>query len=457
MQPKPLSLFELNNQIKGILKTNCEKSYWVTGEISEIKVNHSGHCYLELIQKDPASDQIIARSRATIWATGYRMIKPYFETTTKQPLTTGLDIMIKVCVEFHEVYGLSLNITDIEPVYTIGELALRKQNVIQRLNEEGVLEMNKELEFPYLCHKIAVISSVTAAGYEDFMDQLLSNSSGYKFYVKLFPATMQGKEAEKSIISSLDKIYQYESVFDAVVIIRGGGSKADLSCFDSYWLAYHITQFPLPVLTGIGHEQDDSVVDLVAYNRFKTPTAVASFLIDTITEHDVNLHQVEEQIIHCVGELIIDTQEIFVSVVANMTQKIKDLVLRKNIILQDFNFSLTTLAKKVVYHKKIVLNKRETRLTISSKNFWNNRQQDLQTFIKILMKHLNFVFEKNKNRLERFDDRIVYLNPRQIMKRGYSITRKNGKVIKDSHSLEKGDDLETILYKGKIVSVLKKK
>ncbi len=457
MQSTPLSLLELNTRIKEVVSTSLEQSYWITGELSEMKTNPSGHCYLELIQKDKNSDQIVARSRAMIWANTFRMIKPYFETTTNQVLSIGLGLMVKVSVEFHEVYGLSLNITDIEPAYTVGELALRKQKVIQKLDEEGVLKMNKELNLPFLCQKIAVISSSTAAGYEDFCDQLLNNPYHYTFYLKLFPAIMQGEDAEKSIISALDKIYNFESLFDVVVIIRGGGSKADLSCFDTYWLAYNITQFPLPVFTGIGHEQDDSVADLVAHSRFKTPTAVASFLIDSLTEHDSELCQLEEQIIAKSKELIRSSKEILRSNITSITIKTKALVLRKNSILQSFNYVFVSSVKQLTHHKEILLKKREISLNISSKRYRDGKHHTLNNVVEILKKHLNFTFVQKLNQLERMDDKIVYLNPRQILKRGYSISIKSGKVLKDSNSIKVGDQLETILYKGKIISVLKKK
>jgi exodeoxyribonuclease VII large subunit len=299
MNSEPITLLELNQRIKKTIKENID-SCWILGEISEIKVNFSGHCYLELIQKDESGDQIVARSKATIWAAKYRMIKPYFETTTGQSLNVGFKILVKVSVDYHEIYGLSLNINDIEPTYTVGELAIRKQRIIERLQNEGVFDMNKEMEFPFLCQKIAVISSETAAGYEDFVHQMKNNPSGYKFTIKLFSAVMQGEEAERSIIHAMEQIYKYESFFDVVVIIRGGGSQADLNCFNNYSIAYHITQFPLPVLTGIGHEQDDSIADMVAHTRLKTPTAVASYILDSVAFIDEKLQEVRDQILQII-------------------------------------------------------------------------------------------------------------------------------------------------------------
>ena len=272
---EPISLYELNRQIKSVIKNATEPAYWVFAEISELKINVSGHCYIELVEKDEKTENLKARSRATIWSSTFRMVSSYFESSAGINLSPGIKIMVRVTVDFHELYGLSLNIIDIEPSYTVGELARKKQEIINRLIQEGVFDMNRELEFPRLPKRIAVISSETAAGYGDFTDQLLNNEYDFQFHLKLFPAYMQGEDAENSIIHALEDIHRYENFFDVVVIIRGGGSQADLSCFNNYRLALHVVQFPLPILTGIGHEQDETIVDLVAHSQLKTPTAVA--------------------------------------------------------------------------------------------------------------------------------------------------------------------------------------
>ncbi|NOQ28419.1 MAG: exodeoxyribonuclease VII large subunit, partial [Bacteroidales bacterium] len=261
------TLLELNKDIQEKIKLNYSNAVWVIAEISELNVNRNGHCYLELIEKDIITDNIISKSRATIWAFTYRMLNPYFENATGHKLSSGIKILVQANVEFHELYGLSLNITDIDPNYTLGDLAQKKAEILKKLEEEGVLHMNKEISLSSIPQKIAIISSDTAAGYQDFINQLTNNSFKYKFYTKLFPAVMQGLQAENSIINSLEKIYEYEDFFDAVVIIRGGGSQSDLSCFNNYLLSANIAQFPLPVLTGIGHDKDESIVDLVAHKK----------------------------------------------------------------------------------------------------------------------------------------------------------------------------------------------
>ncbi|MBN2636426.1 MAG: exodeoxyribonuclease VII large subunit, partial [Prolixibacteraceae bacterium] len=302
-----LTLSELNGQIKDAITGAFPSTVWVVAEISEIKENRSGHCYLELIEKE--GNDIIARARAMIWSYTYRMIKPYFETTTGQFFTQGIKIMVQVLVEFHPSFGLSLNIKDIDPVYTVGDMALQRKEIISRLQNEGVFNMNRELQLPLVPQKIAVISSATAAGYQDFMNQLETNEFGFRFYVKLFQAVMQGVEAVPSIIRALEKIYNYDDFFDAVVIIRGGGATADLSSFDNYDLAFHITQFPLPVITGIGHEKDDTIIDLVAHTRMKTPTAVAEFLINGVERFYEKLLQLESEVVSLAREQIESKQD----------------------------------------------------------------------------------------------------------------------------------------------------
>lgn len=254
-----ISLYELNNRIKQTLKASFADSVWITAEITEVQLNRSGHCYLQLADKREQEDSIVATARGTIWAFTFRTLRPYFETTTGRQLEKGMKVLLNVEVVFHELYGYSLNIRDIDPTYTIGDLERKKREILAQLEADGVIDMNRELEFPVLPKTIAVISSPTAAGLGDFMNQLQTNPYGYRFQVKLFPAIMQGDKTTDSVIAALERIYEYESVFDVVVIIRGGGSQTDLGCFDSYEMAANIAQFPLPVIAGIGHERDETI------------------------------------------------------------------------------------------------------------------------------------------------------------------------------------------------------
>ena len=456
MQVDRISLLELNQHIKKLVKDNKQK-YWIVAEISELKVNYSGHCYLELIQKDEKDDQIIARSRATIWSSTYRMVKAYFETTTNQPLTEGLSVMIKVTIDFHEVYGLSLNVLDIEPSFTVGELAVRKQKIIRQLTEEGVIEMNRELLLPAPCQRIAVISSKTAAGFEDFTDQLLQNSYGYRFYMKLFPAVMQGAEAEKSIIGALERIYRYADHFDAVVIIRGGGSQADLSCFNNYWLAYHITQFPLPVLTGIGHEQDDSVTDLVAHTRLKTPTAAAAFLIDRMAELDSELQYVQQQIAEIASETLRKYLEELSENAADLQNAVIEHVRYRSNQLTGFQHKLNLSVKRELFREHINLNRLSNTMDTSGKAMLRQNKQELEHAAYLLKSSSRHFISDNARRLEFAGERTTYLDPKQVLKRGYSITLKDNKAMKNADTLRDDDVIETILFRGKVKSIVKNK
>ena len=283
MQPIPndaITLHTLSTLIRQTVEQGLPYAYIVIAEIQSLSVNRSGHAYLDLVEKSENGDQIIAQARATIWAGQFRMIKAYFESTTGRPLQSGIRIMVKAKVTFHEIYGLSLNITDILPEYTAGEIAMQRQRTINQLKSDGIYDMNKELRLPMLVQRIAVISSATAAGYGDFCKQLRENPYNYKFHTTLYEASVQGDGAAASIINALDQIAENRDEFDCVAIIRGGGSKTDLACFDQLSICQHICQFPLPIITGIGHDRDESIADLVSNTPLKTPTAVAQFLID---------------------------------------------------------------------------------------------------------------------------------------------------------------------------------
>ena len=289
--PKPLSLSTLQAKIKEVLEQALPESCWVMAEINELKYHQAGHCYLELIEKEEASNVIRAKASATIWSYSLRMLKPYFETSTGRALSSGIQVLIKANVQYHPIFGLSLNITDIDPAYTVGEMVLQRQKTVTQLKAEGVFNMNKELDIPILPQRIAVISSEQAAGYRDFMNHLHHNECGYAFHTELFPALMQGASASQSIMDALELVNGHIEAFDILAIIRGGGAVTDLACFDDYSLASHVAQFPLPVLTGIGHDKDESITDMVANTALKTPTAVADFLVNCLDEQQAMLNE----------------------------------------------------------------------------------------------------------------------------------------------------------------------
>ena len=300
----PISLYELNNKIRSVLKTGLSVGIWIHAEISSISVQRVGHCYIELIEKDENSGSIIAKSRANIWSHTYKLISSYFLEQTGKTLSVGMKVAFCVDVTFHEVYGISLNVSDIDPAYTLGESARRKAQVIKKLEEDGIIDMNKLLSIKPLVKNIAVISAEGAAGYGDFVHQLTNNKYGYHYNITLFNSLMQGEKAEESILMSLDKVLERLSEFDVLVVIRGGGATSDLDCFDGYNISASIAQFPLPVLTGIGHTRDVSVVDMVAKEPLKTPTAVAEFIIGHTRSLEEKIDSYIEQLSRSVTMLL---------------------------------------------------------------------------------------------------------------------------------------------------------
>lgn len=402
------SLYELNTLIKAALGQSFPDVFWVTAEIADSKRNQKGHCYLELVEKD--DDRTIAQMKATIWSYEYRKLSLKFENVTNESLKMGMKVLLLVSVTFHEVYGLSLTVKDLDPSYTLGEMARRKKEVIDRLRKEGIIDMNKRLPLPAVPQRIAVISSPTAAGYGDFFNQLDKNPYGYTFIHILFPAVMQGHEAETSIISSLNEIKMKRHHFDVVVIIRGGGSTIDLNCFDGYPLASHVAGFPLPVLTGIGHERDDTVADIVAHTKMKTPTAVAEFLIS-------GMKSFEETIIDAGKKVLASTER----------------------LLKDENFRLHTVSRRMALIPLRLASSHSRRVLIL--------HRDLENRIRQLM-------GKEDSRFTIMEQAIKHLDPANILRRGYSITRHRGNVIKDASSLKKWAVIETMLHKGNVTSIV---
>lgn len=302
----PLSLSRLNSMVRAAIEEQLPLKYWVTGELSEVRATSVGHCYIELVERDEATGEISAKARGTIWSRVYSLLRPYFLEQTGREFSVGLKVLLQVSVNFHELYGFSLDVCDIEPAYTIGDMARQRMLIVQRLTDEGVINLNKELPFPLLPKRVAVISSASAAGYGDFCDQLNGNLYGFNFRVQLFPAPMQGSKVEEGIISALNAIARDIDSWDVVVIIRGGGATSDLSCFDTYDLANNCAQFPLPIVTGIGHQRDDTLLDIVAHTRVKTPTAAAELLIHTMLVQAEKIENLRRTIPDTVARRIAD-------------------------------------------------------------------------------------------------------------------------------------------------------
>jgi len=472
-----LKLSELNGLVKKAVSEAFTAPIWVIGEISELKTNRSGHCYLNLIEKEENGDAIVAQARATIWSYTFRMLRPFFESMTGQQLTEGLKVLVSVSVEFHELYGYSLNIRDIDPTYTLGDMARRRREIISRLQSEGVAEMNKELDLPLVPQKIAIISSSTAAGYQDFIDQLTNNPAGYHFDLKLFPAIMQGNQAESSIIGALEQIYLYENFFDVVVIIRGGGSQADLSCFDNYNLAYFITQFPLPVITGIGHEKDDSIVDMVAHTRLKTPTAVAEFLISGVAQFDIHLDELKNNFVGIITDIIAESKNDIEQITRMMAPLTREKISKANNRLNQTIWKLDNAVKVFIQSRNYQLVRKEETVRHEFKYFAQLQLRTLERTTRTLSGTLRQIAIANQGQLTRKMQRSEALfkgaisdnrhflelslqmakltDPNKILARGYSITTYKGRAIKDVDIVDNFELIETRLFNGQIISEVK--
>ena len=394
MIPEHFSLRQLNLMVRDAIEMQLPDEYWVEAELSECR-ERGGHCYMELIEKDEQTNTPIARASAKCWRQTWQMVQPHFEHVTGQPLHAGLKVLLRVYAQFHETFGFSWIVTDIDPTYTIGDMARRRQEIIRQLKEEGVFDLQRELHIPMFAQHIAVISAAGAAGYGDFVHQLEDNDYGFKFDVQLFPAIMQGEQVEQSIIAALNKIYEANALvdsptdrFDCVVIIRGGGATADLSGFDTLALAENVAQFPLPIITGIGHDRDESILDMVANTRVKTPTAAAALLID-------NLRQVLERI-----------------------------------------------------------NEAQQRITMAiSQRFSTQkaRLDSLQTLIPVLAQR---TLTNARHQIELIELKLQSHDPQLQLQRGFSITLHNGRAVRDPKQLKAGDEIETRVEKGIIKSTV---
>lgn len=406
-----ISLSELATKIGQGIKRALPQDYWIVAEISEVQVNRTGHCYLNLIEKPDEESNPVAEMRAIIWANKYRLISSYFEDETGCQLSVGMKIMVLVTVEFHAVFGISLCITDINPVYTIGEEEQRRLKIIRQLEEDGVMDMNKSIELPSVIQRIAVISSETAAGYQDFMNQLAGNQYHIQFKTELFPAFMQGEQTETSIVSQLDSIAQRENDFDVVVIIRGGGSRTDLRWFDNYTIANNIAQFPLPVITGIGHDKDLSIADMVAHTSVKTPTAVAEFIIDICGNFVALIDEQQEHLEELVASILEEERE----------------------IISDFSNSLMQILKISL---------------LKASNTLNNTRQTLRHIAKQRVM-------KENSRIELLAISLKSRNPQEILQQGYTIsTSQDGSIIRSSKNLKKGEKITTHFSDGTICSTV---
>ena len=427
-----LSLYELNALVRQVLETEMSREYWVVAELAEVRESR-GHCYMELVQKEEFGNTPVARASAKCWRSSWGLIQPHFERVTGQRLQSGMKVRLKVYAQFHEAFGFSWIVTDIDPTFTLGDLARRRQEIIRQLKEEGVFDLQKELTLPVFCLSIAVVSSQTAAGYGDFCQQL--RESGFAFQTRLFPAIMQGEQVEGSIIAALNEVWREVedgTAFDAVVIIRGGGATADMSGFDTLALAENVAQFPIPVITGIGHDRDECILDMVSHQRVKTPTAAAALLIDRAQRVLDRIDDAEQRIAHSARQQ-----------------------------LSLLNAQFTLLQTRIPTLFSLVKSRQEARLAQSAQRLSagiDRRLDQERGKIVLLAARLSPLAARllatEQHRLELLSQRTSSLDPQLLLRRGYSITTLNGRAVRDAALLKKGDRIETRLEKGTVSSVV---
>ena len=407
---KARTLYELNTLVREAIASAMDRDYWVEAELSEVR-EIRGHCFMELVQKDLFSPTPVARASAKCWKTTWTRIRPRFEAITGQPLRPGMKVMLLVHPDFHEAYGFSWIVSDVDPTYTLGDMARKRMEIINQLKAEGVFNLQKELPLPLFSQHIAVISSENAAGYGDFCSQLSNNDYGFSFMPVLFAAVMQGDGVEQSIVAALNAINAEADRFDVVVIIRGGGATADMSGFDTLLLAENVANFPLPVITGIGHERDECVLDMVSHTRVKTPTAAAALLVD-------NLAQVWAHVTDC-------------------------------------QRTITQLVGQRMASEPSRLDRLSTRLTTLIHDRLTHEQFRLSSLATSLKPAAEYLLTTHRNYLERLALRAKSLDPKLLLRRGYSITTIGGKAVRDASLLKSGDEIVTQLEKGSVHSVVK--
>ena len=399
-----ITLTELQRRVRQSLEERFALPLWVSAEIAEIKVNYSGHCYLELVEKGGDNGVPKAQVRAVIWRSQYPRIAAYFEAETGQRLAAGIRILAKATVNYHEVYGFSLQLLDVDPSYTLGDMERQRQQTIARLQAEGVWEMNRQQELPAVVQRIAVVSSSRAAGYQDFCNELAK--SPYRFSLTLFDAVVQGAAAEESLVDALGRVAEQEASFDAVAIIRGGGSSSDLNCFNAYRLCNHVAQFPLPVVTGIGHEKDTSVADMVAHTALKTPTAVAAWLVERMAQVDgylawagLQLGSSATQITHAAA-----------------------------VELERLGASLT---------------QESARLLLGERNRMERAEEYLRSAPADLLRGCD-------RRLTAASDLLLSYSVDRVLRRGFAVVRRGGEALRSVEGLAPGDLLAITLADGQV-------
>ena len=428
-----ITLREFNNRIKRLLNNPAVCNCWICADLSDVNVR-GGHCYLELLEKDERTGATVAKMRGIIWANRFAYLRQKFVQVTGQDLRSGLKVMLEVSVNYHEQYGISLIITDIDPSYTLGDMERLRREILTRLKAEGIIDMNKQLEFPVVPQRIAIVSAAGAAGYGDFMNQLHHNAYGLQFYTCLFPAVMQGKETVASVTAALDRINSHIDLFDCVVIIRGGGSTSDLNSFDDYNLAANVAQFPLPVVVGIGHERDVTILDYVACRRVKTPTAAAELLIGCGVEALARIDELRETIVSIAREYITEAQ----------------------LQMQYLTSTIPLVAGNIVERNRTRLQHIMQIVPLTAQSRIAQGNERLQFFLKQMQQASAQTIMREKMRLTAIYEKVHILSPQNTLRRGYSLTTVNGHAVTDASQLAAGDTITTHLANGTVTSTINK-
>ncbi len=425
-QKKHFSLRELQLAVRERLSEAFPLPVWVAAEISEMKVNYSGHCYLELVEKGGANGVPAAKASAVIWRSHYGPIATYFASQTGEKLAVGMKVLVRVTISYHELYGLSFQIQDIDPTYTVGDWEQQRQQTIARLQEEGVWDMNRELGVPHVPQRVAVVSSANAAGYQDFCKEIAR--SPYRVELTLFDAFMQGNGAEDSIIEALGRVADRADEFDVVALIRGGGSQSDLACFNSYRLCAHVAQFPLPIVTGIGHDKDESVADMVAAQRLKTPTAVAAWINEQLTEFDGELEALGEAVERCARELLTSERQRLERNAAMIATQSIGATRRLELTLERYRSELRRLSLALVADERNRVVSREENLHRATDYFVRSERERLSAVSQAVAAH----------------------DPQRIMALGFAVVSLDGRALSDARQVEIGEQVSIRLAKGKL-------
>lgn len=447
-----LSLAEFQQLVSNTLNRELSlRNVWVRAEFSDLRVA-GGHCYMELIEKDTAGTTR-AKMRAMIWSSTLGGIRRKFYEATGRDIASGMKVMVRGSISHHAVYGLAFTISDIDPTYSLGDMERLRREILERLNREGVINMNKGLDVPPDLQRIAVISAQGAAGYGDFMNQIDNNPEKFSIYTMLFPAVMQGERTAPTVLAALELVENTIDLWDAVVIIRGGGATTDLNGFDNYDLARRVATFPLPVIVGIGHERDRTVLDEVACVRCKTPTAVAAYIIDRLRDVCDRTYELVEQIARYGAESLKGEH----LRLANMRQSVPALVrtqmMREKMKLTRVAESLPRVVKDRVASARLGLEAYTPRILKAKERRIGESRVNIQSLTMKVENLARVVLDKNRTKLEHAGDMLRLLSPENTLRRGYSITRVGGKAVTDPAQISPGEEIETTLAQGKLFSV----